>query len=396
MDLAEELERLAPFGKGNPEVRLLVPSAKLRDVQPMGEEGRHARFSLVSAGRRAVGVAFGAGTELEDGDDEDPGEVAVALEVNRWNGTVAPRVVLRERYGRNGAAGPSSCAQCPRRAGGEEWWERLEAERSVPLHPWPPPTLVPAGEGQEREVVDRRGHSGLGSLVELVSSGEAVLALCADASRRRELVKIALDRVRLGTAPARVACGRCADRSARQLSEEEGEAVVLADWAALARTPDLPTAFEHVLAIDPLPFEHLERLARRGRGAPWAAGWLHLTWGADEVALAGRVLESEWELRPALGAIYRKLRSGGDGVDGERLAAILAGQGKHPRSPELAGRCIRVLCDLSLVQAPGRVAEGVGVVSSKETELERSPAYMAYRERHEEGKRFLATRQALP
>ena len=36
LDLAEELERLAPFGMGNPGVRLLVPSARVRDVRPMG------------------------------------------------------------------------------------------------------------------------------------------------------------------------------------------------------------------------------------------------------------------------------------------------------------------------------------------------------------------------
>ena len=45
LDLAEELERLAPFGMGNPGVRLLVPSARVEDVRAMGE-GKHSRFSL--------------------------------------------------------------------------------------------------------------------------------------------------------------------------------------------------------------------------------------------------------------------------------------------------------------------------------------------------------------
>src|SRR5204862_504066 len=57
LDLAEELDRLAPFGMGNPGVRLLVPSARVGDVQPMGE-GKHARFSLQSGDRRALGVCF--------------------------------------------------------------------------------------------------------------------------------------------------------------------------------------------------------------------------------------------------------------------------------------------------------------------------------------------------
>src|SRR3954454_3756928 len=45
-DLAKGLERLAPFGMGNPEVSLLVPAARLTDARPMGEEGKHIRFSV--------------------------------------------------------------------------------------------------------------------------------------------------------------------------------------------------------------------------------------------------------------------------------------------------------------------------------------------------------------
>ena len=48
LDLAEELGQLAPFGMGNPGVRLMVPSARVTDVRTMGEEGKHSRFSLHS------------------------------------------------------------------------------------------------------------------------------------------------------------------------------------------------------------------------------------------------------------------------------------------------------------------------------------------------------------
>src|SRR5262249_42801577 len=83
LDLAEELERVAPFGMGNPGVRLLVPSAHVRDVRPMGE-GRHARFNLHSGAHRAGGVAFGR-SRLGVG-AEDTVDAAVRLEVNHWNG----------------------------------------------------------------------------------------------------------------------------------------------------------------------------------------------------------------------------------------------------------------------------------------------------------------------
>jgi len=53
LSLAEELERLAPFGIGNPSVSLLVPAARLVDARPMGEEGRHVRFTVEAGGHRA-------------------------------------------------------------------------------------------------------------------------------------------------------------------------------------------------------------------------------------------------------------------------------------------------------------------------------------------------------
>ncbi len=124
LDLAEELERLAPFGMGNPGVRLLVPSARVEDVRAMGEEGKHSRFSLRSGSHRALGVAFGrSGLGVEEG---DPIDAAVRLEVNRWKGSVEPRVVLRELYPHPGQADPDRQSA--------EWWQRFEAELQVDPH----------------------------------------------------------------------------------------------------------------------------------------------------------------------------------------------------------------------------------------------------------------------
>ena len=88
------------------------PAGAVRDGQPRraadgalgpgqrraddGEEGKHARFSLHSGSHRALGVAFGRSSLGVE--DEDPVDAAVRLEVNHWNGSVEPRVVLRELY----------------------------------------------------------------------------------------------------------------------------------------------------------------------------------------------------------------------------------------------------------------------------------------------------------
>jgi single-stranded-DNA-specific exonuclease len=94
MTLAEELQRLAPFGRGNPGVSLLVKDATFRDGRPMGE-GKHVRFTVESHGARARAVAFGTGGRLPV-DDGARAEATFTLEINEWNGVSEPRLVLRQ------------------------------------------------------------------------------------------------------------------------------------------------------------------------------------------------------------------------------------------------------------------------------------------------------------
>ncbi len=57
--LAEELERLGPFGQANPPVSLLVPAAHVSDPRALGE-GRHVAFALHAGGARSRCVQFGS------------------------------------------------------------------------------------------------------------------------------------------------------------------------------------------------------------------------------------------------------------------------------------------------------------------------------------------------
>jgi single-stranded-DNA-specific exonuclease len=94
MTLAEELQTLAPFGRGNPSVSLMLAEARFRDGRPMGE-GKHVRFTVESRGARARAVAFGIGGRLPV-DEGAPADATFTLEVNEWNGVTEPRLVLRE------------------------------------------------------------------------------------------------------------------------------------------------------------------------------------------------------------------------------------------------------------------------------------------------------------
>ncbi len=93
LPLAEELERLAPFGRGNPKARLLIRDARIGQVRAMGQ-GRHARFRVFGEGAHASAVCFGAGARLPVGEGEAV-DATFTLEVNEWRGVSEPRLVLR-------------------------------------------------------------------------------------------------------------------------------------------------------------------------------------------------------------------------------------------------------------------------------------------------------------
>lgn len=350
LELAEELQQLAPFGMGNPGVRLLVPSARVRDVRTMGE-GKHARFSLHSGAHRALGVAFGR-SKLGVGED-DPVDAAVRLEVNRWNGSVEPQVILRELYPREVLEDEASAA--------EQWWQRFEAEFATDPADWPPTGLKHAYTDGNRPVgrEEVRPRSSPAAVVqELASSGSGeVLAVVADRERRVAL---------------------------------SGDAVVLADGAALEADPNLAAGFEHVVLVDPPAFAHYEGLAT----LPTAdGGYAHLAWGEAEHRFALAMLDEQLARRTVLIAMFRDLREAGE-PSGSELLAALQGSGPHPRSAETAARCLRVLGELGLVQGSTLGGDGsVGVVSSEETELERSAAFRAYGARHQEGLKYLKRRK---
>ncbi|HVP75093.1 MAG TPA: single-stranded-DNA-specific exonuclease RecJ [Gaiellaceae bacterium] len=105
LELCAELERLAPFGLGNPDVTLLAAGCELGDLATVGE-GRHLRFRVRCDGADAgSAIAFGLGSQLDAYRRAGRYDVAFRLAENRWNGTVAPQLVVRrvfaagERFG---------------------------------------------------------------------------------------------------------------------------------------------------------------------------------------------------------------------------------------------------------------------------------------------------------
>jgi single-stranded-DNA-specific exonuclease len=372
LELAEELELLAPFGIANPGVALLLPAARFSDVRTMGE-GKHARFSVEAGGMRAGAVAFGVSKVDCDG----PLDATFSLELNEFNGSVEPRLVLRN-------ARP--CTPPPIVVVGEpdDYLGAVFAEVERPLS-----QLVAAVEGsgahatrvqgfagstavagrlaggmaaaegsadgadgvQGSGVRDRRGGGIAGTIGSLVASGEPVLVVAADARIR-----------------------------ARHLQSILG-GFELCSHEALERDPELAGPTTHVVMLDPPAGP-----VRRSRAIT------HLTWGVAELRFAEHIHERQYDLRAALTATYRALRDAGAAA-GEELEALLRGDSQTPRPAALAGRLLRVLTELDLVSLDPDTRT-VTVPVAQRTALERSAAFRAYQQRYEDGRRWLTTETA--
>ena len=97
LGLCEELARLAPFGLGNPGVTLLVAGSELSELATVGE-GKHLRLAVTANGSRSGAIAFGWGERLDRYRRPGRYDVAFKLDANRWNGTVAPQLVVKRIF----------------------------------------------------------------------------------------------------------------------------------------------------------------------------------------------------------------------------------------------------------------------------------------------------------
>jgi len=355
LPLAEELERLAPFGMGNPAISLLVPAATLEDPKPMGE-GRHVTFTLNAGGARSRAVAFGRGATLP-ATPGTPVDAAVRLELNRWNGTVEPRLVLR-------SAQPPLCA--PIEILDAPFAEAVVTEVVRDLADGVPGDAGANSYGSsplsddepqmfdsDRELCDVRGGGIAGVLADLVATREPVLVLAAHAEHRHRALR---DRV---------------------------GGFALATWCTFEDDPGLAAEFTHVVALDPPPVPHLQAALQHAPGE----GWAHLAWGKQELDLALRVLEFEHALRAPLIMVYRALRAAGRSA-GSPCEALLRGEAARPNTATLAGRLLRLLCELELATLSHPLELEV-CASPQRKALESAPAYRCYAHRLDEGRQWL-------
>jgi single-stranded-DNA-specific exonuclease len=204
-------------------------------------------------------------------------------------------------------------------------------------------------------VRDRRGCGIAATIMALVAGGEPVLVVTASAQRR-----------------------------ARHLQGRLG-GFALCSWDELQRSADRADEFAHVVALDPpILAAHERALARAASGRT-----AHLAWGSPELRFTEDVLAHDIVSRQALGALYAALRD----APGAPLEQVLRGPSAAERTAVHAGRLLRVLVELRLVELD--VATGAWhLPASEHTELERSAAYLFYGDRLQEARTWLSRASA--
>lgn len=365
--LATQVSELGPYGSGNPALSLMVPSATIEDPVEMGE-GRHMRFSLTSGGHRARAVWFG--NAKAPGEAGDSFDILGELSLNHWNGSVEPRFRVIEARPRPGD-GPEPLEA----TGSEEWWRRFD--RAIEGEGGNGPASAPST--RPRTIEHRSSSEAV--VAEVVSSGEGVLVVTAEAYRRwlglggHAIGRFAPDGPVIPTAAW----------SGSPIAEISriGPTLSLVDYETLGRADGLEAEFENVVLFDPPASEE-------DRARAMAFGHLvHLPYDLPARSFALAAAAERHDPVPALREIFRVLVERGP-LGGEALRELLAGSIEAPRSPERAAMLVRVMeeAGIGLREGTGPVRE-LGAVSSGEVDLALSEEFRRQGEIHREQIEFL-------
>lgn len=339
---AEALDALAPFGRGNPPVRLVVPAVRIEGPRAVGQ-GRHLEVRLHAGGANARGIGFSMGARARALSEAERYDAVVALEVERWQGVVGARVGLRAIEALGEGPQPGWASPC-----GLDTPGRASVADALAAGDDPP-----AGRGEPAPplgVRDLRGRgAAVATITALAGADRGVAVVVADLPAR----SVALERIiapwRTGVEVAcALDCRVGAAHAAERLRALTGvPALIVLDHHQLARV-ELPPGLHLAVLDPPADAEQAAALARAGAGR-----WVHALWGPDDVALALAAARAEWTIRPAAALAWRAIEGAGGHLDGadavDRALLAAASEGGPIRPAPLVARALRALEEVGLV-----------------------------------------------
>ncbi|MGN1387285.1 MAG: single-stranded-DNA-specific exonuclease RecJ [Bacillus sp. (in: firmicutes)] len=91
-----EMEKLAPFGMGNPKPRVLLENLTLDTMKRIGADGSHLKVLLTDQEHSLDGVGFGMGDYCDQVSPNANVSVIGELSINEWNNRRKPQIFLQD------------------------------------------------------------------------------------------------------------------------------------------------------------------------------------------------------------------------------------------------------------------------------------------------------------
>lgn len=299
IECAEALELLAPFGAGNPAVRLLALGAEMENVAST-RNGDHLRCNFVLDGVRTRGIGFGLAKDPKmlalEGERLHAG---LRLEINRWRSTVRSEVILNSFFAVDsvGEKALGCSPECP-------YLDDVSAS---------PPCLHCANPFVDTHVdvecgVPGRDLRGEGrqfsTIAQVISSGEPVVIVVCSVAHRLGQVAAMIPLRELGATGVDCVSRLCWRTRPAGVRED---ALLFVDWTAAVRRHELIRHRRHLIALDP-PY-HRNHVALLKEYAD-TGGSVHLCYGEPECEFTERFLKASAHPRVWMVPLYRAIRSG--------------------------------------------------------------------------------------
>ena len=96
LDLAKELQNMAPFGNKNPKPVFCIEQVSVENVKHLGENEQHVRFDAVSGGESVPCILFNRAHDYAKILDKDKVDIIGSLEVQYWRNTSKLQFIIEE------------------------------------------------------------------------------------------------------------------------------------------------------------------------------------------------------------------------------------------------------------------------------------------------------------
>lgn len=96
LDAAEQLEKLAPYGMGNPTPLVMLQDVETAGMRTIGRDDNHLKCSLGKSGTSVDAIGFNWAHVAKEVTPKARFQVVGELSVNEWNGNRKPQMTIRD------------------------------------------------------------------------------------------------------------------------------------------------------------------------------------------------------------------------------------------------------------------------------------------------------------